>query len=314
MDNKRRLQEWQQQRAAREAEKAAREAAREAEIFGYMIDSNLLEVSVVDSLVQSGKTLSDLLQYHPDKLVSEFYMEAQHATEFLKGRITKKPRLDNEEPHYVNQRVLANKCFKVPFQGTAHQELHNQLVKHRATMASDVHYSPYCALVQSSGMGKSRALMELSELDVYVCYCSLASHTATAFPPRTGGLADKLASTFTEHGMVFYLKAWLSILADCISTTSPEAWKQYQLPDEHGFPKGDLAEKILKEWMKSDLDDTYKGKDIDKWSTASCSEVIKSIEKALQKKCRQCSPDEKTECKHTLAVSSLPLMKQEGCK
>ncbi|KAI5064537.1 hypothetical protein GOP47_0021207 [Adiantum capillus-veneris] len=51
--------------------------------------------------------------------------------------------------------------------------------------------------------------------------------------------------------------------------------------------------------MKSDLDDMYKGEDLYKWSTASCSEVIKSIKKALQKKCRQCSPDEKTECKHT---------------
>ncbi|KAI5083744.1 hypothetical protein GOP47_0003487 [Adiantum capillus-veneris] len=206
---------------------------------------------------------------------------------------------DAEVSHYNSQRALADKGFRIPFRGTAHEELHNQLVKHRCTMKSETHYSPYCALVQSSGVGKTRALMELSKLGVYVCYCSLASHSSTAFPPRTGGLADKLANTFTEHGMVFYLKAWLSILAAHISTTSPEVWKQDQLPDEHGSHEGGLAKKILKEWMKSDLDDTYKGKNPDAWSIDTCSEVIKSVEKALQKKCTQCSPGEKEACIHT---------------
>lgn len=238
-------------------------------------------------LFQSDKSLSDLLQYTPDQLVSEFDLAPQYATKFLKGSTAKKPRLDGER-YDVNERALAHKCFQVSFEGTAHQELYNQLVNHRVTMRQETHYSPYCALVQSSGVGKSRALMELSKLGVYICYCSLASRSTSASPPRTVDLADKLVNTFTEHGMVLYLKAWLQVLSTHISTMSPEVWKQQQLPNEDGSPKGDLAKKVLAEWRKSDRDDPYEGQNPEAWDMNTCSEVIKSVENAFQKK-RPCS-------------------------
>lgn len=286
-------------RVKRAYEDLAAERAKQDEILAILspalLEGEDEDEELCSKLLWSGFSISDLRQKSPEQWVSEFSISLQVATKLTKAFKAKKPRSD--ELHYVREENLAHKCFQVQFEGSAHLVLHKQLIKLRGRLDKRTYYSPYCALVQSSGVGKSRALMELSQLGVYVCYCSLASSSTTAYPPRTVKLADKLVTTFTEGGMVLYLKAWLQVLAARISTMSPEVWKQRQLLREN--VSSGLAMEVYNEWMNLERHEQYTGEDDDSWNMETCKEAIKSVQDALQKRCTQCAQVTDKGCSHS---------------
>lgn len=206
--------------------------------------------------------------------------------------VSKKPRQGEScvEKHESAEAKLALDCFTVPFKGYAHRELYEQLSALCMSVKQERHYSPYAALVQSSGTGKSRALRDMSKLSVYVCYCSLASRTSTAVPPRTGDLADKLVTTFNERGMVLHLNAWLKVLAAELNDMSSEKWMEEQLCKDSPF-----ANKVLAEWKRLETETPY-GADCDAKNAKIYSDAVRSVEEGLRKKCSQCPLEHYVPC------------------
>ncbi|MCO5575814.1 hypothetical protein L7F22_029619 [Adiantum nelumboides] len=280
------------QREFQEFQEFQQRRERERDIYSHLEERSIDSAELFDKLVESGKPISELLLYAPELLEADFQMDHHVAVEFLGG--AKKPRHSKSgEDRELDEAKLAYKCFRVPYKGDAHRELYKQVSSLCKSVLKETHYSPYAALVQSSGTGKSRALMEMSKVGVYVCYCSLVSSTSTAVPPRTGGLADKLVTTFDEGGMVLYLKAWLQVLAAKINDSSPEEWMKEQLPsDSSPADQVPLADQVLAEWKRLETEPIeqqglYADRDDNNFEI--CSDAITSVEEGLRRKCTQCS-------------------------
>ncbi|MCO5575824.1 hypothetical protein L7F22_029629 [Adiantum nelumboides] len=177
-------------------------------------------------------------------------MDHHVAVEFLGG--AKKPRHSKSgEDRELDEAKLAYRCFRVPYKGDAHRELYKQVSSLCKSVLKETHYSPYAALVQSSGTGKSRALMEMSKVGVYVCYCSLVSSTSTAW---------------------LYLKQ---------INSSPLSTKVVPLADQVLAEWKRLeTEPIEQQGLYADCDDN---------NFKICSDAITSVEEGLRRKCTQCS-------------------------
>ncbi|EFJ37795.1 hypothetical protein SELMODRAFT_402397 [Selaginella moellendorffii] len=157
--------------------------------------------------------------------------------------------------------ALAGECFSVDFVGDAHRQVYRQVLKLREDANISMHYSPYSPFVQSSCVGKTRCVLEMSTLGVYICYCSLAGKDSSAYPPRTEFLADRLAESFTELEMVLYLNAWVLVLAVALEKgTSAVEWKDRQLP---GSNSG-IAQAVREKWEELIASHPAKGYEEDK--------------------------------------------------
>ncbi|EFJ27039.1 hypothetical protein SELMODRAFT_412629 [Selaginella moellendorffii] len=172
---------------------------------------------------------------------------------------------------------LAAQCFSVPYQGHAHEELYRRVRELRRKVRQALHYSVYAAFVQTSGFGKTRAVLEMACLGVYICYCSLAAKGSSAFPPRTELLADRLSQAASEIEMVLYLKAWLLVLYEELQRgVTAQQWKDMQLPGGENLAKrvhqvwSDLLDKPNEEeWMVLD--------DPDKANAAMLEDAVSRI-------------------------------------
>ncbi|KAG9104117.1 hypothetical protein FRC06_005233, partial [Ceratobasidium sp. 370] len=86
--------------------------------------------------------------------------------------------------------------FKSQYNGTAAEELHRHLGELHSEFVSHEgrYYAKYCSIVQSSGTGKSRALIELKKQDAIVVYINIRSKddNGNPFPDRDEVPADIL--------------------------------------------------------------------------------------------------------------------------
>ncbi|KAG9297985.1 hypothetical protein G9A89_018813 [Geosiphon pyriformis] len=89
-------------------------------------------------------------------------------------------------------------------------------------------YAPMTAIVQSSGVGKSRIIREVAQ-ERYVFYCCLRPSLSTGFPPRSA-IADELLSDEARNckSYVAYLLACMQVFVDIMQQhsqlISPAAW------------------------------------------------------------------------------------------
>ncbi len=91
----------------------------------------------------------------------------------------------------------------------------------------DAYTFPYMALVQSSGHGKTRALLEVGKRFLPMMYVCLRDRTSSGHPPRTEGFADDLLSGSSEPNVfstftLLLLHEYLSFLR-INGATSPDS-------------------------------------------------------------------------------------------
>src|SRR5438128_1260581 len=71
--------------------------------------------------------------------------------------------------------------------------LHQKLCAYTEAWDPDKYYFPGVAGVQTSGSGKSKSFITLSQKGVYVIYCSFLSENSTGYPKRSA-IADYLTT------------------------------------------------------------------------------------------------------------------------
>ena len=154
--------------------------------------SDLLEMEVESIKSDLTKTISDILApkeskgHETDELV---YTDAFNA--------------DYEDPKYLVNRF------------------HRHLGECLGTWSKTSHYSPYVALVQSSGTGKSRLIRELSKKGVYVIYVCLRDIRDTGYPARSE-LANELLGYQTRKKFMSFLLAALTDLKERIESETDQ--------------------------------------------------------------------------------------------
>ncbi|EFJ18431.1 hypothetical protein SELMODRAFT_420356 [Selaginella moellendorffii] len=147
--------------------------------------------------------------------------------------------------HESNMKV-AMKSLRREYIGGAHKILYKELCKLRNECSKNQHYSCYTSIVQGSGTGKTRGVMQMSRLGVYICYCSTAAANSSACPPRTGELANQLSRTNSELEMALYFKAWLFVLHE---TVKGEKMSSVQWMDSQ-MDSSSIAEAVHKKWLE----------------------------------------------------------------
>ena len=109
-------------------------------------------------------------------------------------------------------------------------------------------YSPYCSIVQSSGYGKSKTVLELAKRRVFVIYCSLMDPNAGGYPPRSAHVDKFSLHRCSEDGYQRYVVACLRLITD--KEVTSEDWSKYQYWDQGTTFLKDLEEeynKVLEE-------------------------------------------------------------------
>jgi len=112
------------------------------------------------------------------------------------------------------------------------------------------YYSPYVALVQSSGFGKSRLLQELAETD-YLVYVSFRHPKAAGHPPRTEPLASSLLSQYSGQFLddSESLHSWKCFLFSVIDEIVREngrcfPYRSMETYELHHYTKEELKQNI----------------------------------------------------------------------
>jgi hypothetical protein len=82
---------------------------------------------------------------------------------------------------------------------------------------SSVYYFPGTSIVQSSGMGKSRAIIDLAHKGVYVFYCSFLMDESSGYPKKSS-IASSLKGNL--HDFRKYFQSCLKFLNTCLTPSS----------------------------------------------------------------------------------------------
>ncbi|KAH9178638.1 hypothetical protein EDB89DRAFT_1927631 [Lactarius sanguifluus] len=100
---------------------------------------------------------------------------------------------------YQEEAVMES--WKVPFiGGRVLRALEQHVIEERSKQST---YGPYCSIVQSSGMGKSRLLDEFSK-NHFLIPVNLRRKGTSGFPPPDDAIRD-LLTQIDENGMLHFL-------------------------------------------------------------------------------------------------------------
>jgi hypothetical protein len=103
-------------------------------------------------------------------------------------------RLDTKRQHSeekIDGMELIETAFSLPYIRTdVVRDLYDRLALH-CEQSTTTFYSPYTALINSSMMGKSRAMVMLKDYGVFIFYFCLRESRSSGFPRRSKEIADK---------------------------------------------------------------------------------------------------------------------------
>ncbi|QRV96429.1 hypothetical protein RhiJN_24447 [Ceratobasidium sp. AG-Ba] len=90
-------------------------------------------------------------------------------------------------------------AFKIEYEQGAENALYDFLTRCNEEFQQGKYYGKFCSVVQSSGTGKSRTLIELRQKNVVVLYMSIQASTNTdSYPPRDDIVADILTKGLND--------------------------------------------------------------------------------------------------------------------
>jgi hypothetical protein len=105
---------------------------------------------------------------------------------------------------------------RLPENNPALNHLHRKLGEFAGQWNANTFYYPGSSIIQTSGSGKSKTVCALSQLGVFVIYCSFMGQSATGYPKRSS-VADILADAndttqIKEEQFIKYYLYWLEEL------------------------------------------------------------------------------------------------------
>ncbi|KAH7890665.1 hypothetical protein F5I97DRAFT_64875 [Phlebopus sp. FC_14] len=95
--------------------------------------------------------------------------------------------LDEGQRTYRTSRTKVSpveKSLTAPYHGLALEGFYEYLTDSEAKFSTMTYYARFCSVVQSSGTGKSRMIMQMADKDVIVLYLNLRAIGDSGYPPR----------------------------------------------------------------------------------------------------------------------------------
>ncbi|KIY49634.1 hypothetical protein FISHEDRAFT_72276 [Fistulina hepatica ATCC 64428] len=202
-----------------------------------------------EHLVQIGRCVDDkelFLKKHPDLAV---LLQNAWSAAYLQVQSPPRPSIEDSSsmlPAFssVNGCSTTLKSWDHPFVGNAHQLLWKHICKY--VPAPSGMYAPYCTIVQSSGMGKSRCVDELSKLH-FVVPLNLRNPAAQGFPASDKVLFDffKTDCNGSDSTRIFalmnaFMISLFEILEATVNLHNPEpeqlaSWFRNFMTESHTF-------------------------------------------------------------------------------
>ncbi|CAI2192362.1 9870_t:CDS:1 [Funneliformis geosporum] len=129
-----------------------------------------------------------------------------------------------------NQNVVEKKLYDGTFKEAFRSEyqdplgviayLHQKLCFYTEAWNPDEYYFPGVAGVQTSGSGKSRSFITLSQKGVYVVYCSFLSENSTGYPKRSAIAnylsTNQISAEESELRFISFICACLLAVGICV--------------------------------------------------------------------------------------------------
>jgi hypothetical protein len=129
---------------------------------------------------------------------------------------------------------------KLPDNNTALNHLHDKLGDFAKLWNAKDYYYPGTSIIQTSGSGKSKTVCALSQLGVFVVYCSFMGENASGYPKRSSVaniLADAKDTTAEkENQFIHYYLFWLEELIKFL--------EKFEM--EHGISTENMADVAIK--------------------------------------------------------------------
>ncbi|KAJ1542873.1 hypothetical protein HK405_009672, partial [Cladochytrium tenue] len=132
------------------------------------------------------------------------------------------------------------------------------------------HYFPGVAIIQASGSGKSRAVMELTKQGLYVVYCSFMPAGWSGFPRRST-IANSLLDPFGNF------ETYFMACYDCYVEYKYEGKSAAEFLESHTGRNQDDFWELIKSKMKS-----YKGDQMDRFKNGTKLELLFVFDEAGQ--------------------------------
>ncbi|KAI6042694.1 hypothetical protein EDC04DRAFT_912265 [Pisolithus marmoratus] len=202
---------------------------------GRCLDHALLLIAVagfsngtLNSLYTSHRTVLPLIERHPELASMLHTAWSNKAYRDIRNlEILQAPRLE-----FTAEEDVLYKAFTSPYHGKAADAFYEYLERNNAKFSyiplqggPPQYYGKFCSIVQSSGTGKSRLLLELSRKGVVVLYMNIRPLSdKTAFPPRDAFPAEMLTAnlgTKADYGArcCAFFAAVFTMISDRLSTT-----------------------------------------------------------------------------------------------
>ncbi len=167
-------------------------------------------------------------------------------------------------------------AFEAPFRNA--KVIVPPFLKHAASVASDftpdAYHSPYFALIQSSGAGKSRLLFFVGEL-CFIIYVCIRPPKSTGFPSRTKIIASKLCADLegeNEAYYSYYLAACYHMLEKMLPNVTPVEWLALMTKEESAANFWKEVDNMVTGWIKQEPRPLL----------SAFGEVFKSLKEKLQ--------------------------------
>ncbi|KAG9301730.1 hypothetical protein G9A89_003275 [Geosiphon pyriformis] len=185
-------------------------------------------------LLTEEKLMQDGMKLGPAMTIAAL-VEKLKSEEEGAERQAKKARTDDAESE--SDKDLVADAFKYKFVNSQNfvANFHSHIKFCLSKCHEDDSYSPYIALIQSSGYGKSRLIAEIAQ-DVYVLYVCFRLPMSTGYPPRSS-----IASKILEE-MTFAKVSWFETFLECTvaalgrmiqdSLTPSECWEMQMDPSK----------------------------------------------------------------------------------
>jgi hypothetical protein len=169
------------------------------------------------------------------------------------GRILKSEMLVTESKDELDKsfnvtQSVCDSAFKASYRNKDTLTLFKQHVEEIYSLWNpDTFYSPYCALVAASMMGKSRMLCQLPEVGLFLFLVCFRNKTLTGTPPRTPLVADYIEVDSQKFPEVVVQFRFFDLIVQCV-----EHLGQWLLSYDHKNNNHTVAEKRIlfaKHWF-----------------------------------------------------------------
>ncbi|KAH7890575.1 hypothetical protein F5I97DRAFT_1836558 [Phlebopus sp. FC_14] len=182
-----------------------------------VLDSKYGDIMEALGLIDQNDDLADLL---------ETALETKQFAGIRNLAILGKPRTRNDAPVGA-----LKKSFIARYEGDAPNGFYEYLTRNNAEFhrSSMKYYAKFCSIVQSSGTGKSRLMMQMADKGVIVLYLNLRPIGDTGYPPRDAFaakvLTENLPQSEREYGArcCAFFAAIFAVLTERLKSASNSA-------------------------------------------------------------------------------------------